>query len=56
MDDLRELFIFQNGSMHNLQRKRQNGHVAAEKSNGQMSKCRIDVKTSKEGEFICLAK
>ncbi|XP_053466089.1 cdkn1a interacting zinc finger protein 1b isoform X1 [Ictalurus furcatus] len=48
----RGTFMNKNGSMHNLQRKRQNGHVAAEKSNGQMSKCRIDVKTSKEGKKL----
>ncbi|MCI4392556.1 hypothetical protein PGIGA_G00147190 [Pangasianodon gigas] len=40
------------GSMHNLQRKRQNCRVAEEKSNGQMSKCRTDVKTSKEGKKL----
>ncbi|XP_046697077.1 cdkn1a interacting zinc finger protein 1b isoform X2 [Silurus meridionalis] len=34
-------------------RKRQNGHVAEEKSNGQMSKCRADVKTSKQAELMC---
>lgn len=44
--------LFQEGSMPSLQRKRQNGHIAEEKSNGQMSKCRTDVKTSKEGEFV----
>lgn len=44
--------FFQEGFMHSLQRKRQNGHIAEEKSNGQMSKCRTDAKTSKEGEFV----
>lgn len=44
--------FFQEGFIHSLQRKRQNGHIAEEKSNGQMSKCRTDAKTSKEGEFV----
>lgn len=51
---LHELFMFQEGYMHSLQRKRQNGHVAEEKSNGQMSKFRTDIETSDVGEFICV--
>lgn len=46
--------MFQEGSMHSLQRKRMNGSVAEEKSDGQTSKCRTDVKASKEGESLCL--
>lgn len=48
--------MFQEACVFNIQRKRQNAHVAEENSNGQMSKCRTDVKVSKEGEFIYLNK
>ncbi|XP_053336508.1 cdkn1a interacting zinc finger protein 1b [Clarias gariepinus] len=43
-------FLNKEGSLHSVHRKYQNGHVAEEKSNGQMSKCRTGVKTLKEVE------
>ncbi|GAA6098340.1 cdkn1a interacting zinc finger protein 1b isoform X4 [Tachysurus ichikawai] len=45
-------FMNKKGCLHNLQRKRQNEHVAKEKSNGQMSKYTTEVKTSKEGKKL----
>ncbi|XP_060739027.1 cdkn1a interacting zinc finger protein 1b isoform X2 [Tachysurus vachellii] len=45
-------FMNKKGCLHNLQRKRQNEHVAKEKSNGQMCKYTTEVKTSKEGKKL----
>ncbi|KAK3506065.1 hypothetical protein QTP70_028327 [Hemibagrus guttatus] len=51
-NESRGAFMNKEGSLHYLQRKRHNEHVAEEKSNGQMSKFRTDVKTSIEGKKL----